>query len=103
MQTLTIVAKIPGLSTACASGVTPPTQFHRDRFTDVILPGQSYLSSVPESVAFCTNDANLAFFSLLSASFGRTAYSPTFDHWESVDDFGRSKIYKSFLATYRSI
>ena len=52
------------------------TSGYRDRFTDVILPGQSYLLSVPESIAFCTNDANLDRFSLLSASVGRTAYSP---------------------------
>ena len=55
------------------------------------------------NVAFCTNDANLTRFSLSSASFGWDAYCPTYDPWEIVDDFGRSKIDKSLLATYRSI
>ena len=46
------------------------TSGYWDRFTDFVLSGQSYLSSVPESIAFCTNDANLAHFSLLSAFSG---------------------------------
>ena len=61
----------------------------RGRFIDVVLPAQSYLSGVPDSVTLRVNDANLARFSLLSASFGRTAFSAGYDPWERVDDFGR--------------
>ena len=76
---------------------------NRHRFTDVVFPVQSYLTGVPGSSALCENDANLANFSLLSASFGRTAFFPTYDPWETVVVFRRSKIYKSLLSTYRSI
>ena len=47
------------------------TSGNQDRFTDVFLPLQSYLSGVPVSVALCGNDANLVSFSLLSAFLGR--------------------------------
>ena len=79
------------------------TSGHQGRFTDVILPGQSYLSNVPGSVHLCVDETNLIRFTQLSASFGQSAFSPTYDPWESVDQFGRSKIYKSLLSTYRTI
>ena len=69
------------------------TSGYCDRFTDVVLPSQSYLSAIPGSVSYCSSDAQLANFSLLTASFGQTAFSPDYDPWESVDQFGRSKIY----------
>ena len=97
----------------CATSVTPTypvvtagsvsTAGHRGRFTDVILPVQSYISSVPGSAAFCCNEANLSKFSLFASSFGRSAFSADYDPWTYVDDFGRSKIYKSLLSTYKSI
>ena len=58
----------------CATSVGPSypavtmgsisTSGYQSRFTDVILPCQSYLSSVSDSVAFCSNDTNC--FSLSS-------------------------------------
>ena len=78
------------------------TSGYQSRFTDVILPCQSYLSSVSDSVAFCSNDANLNSFSLLSTSFGQSAFSPTYDPWTYVDAFGRGKIYKALGSSYRS-
>ena len=74
----------------------------RGCFIDVVLPIQSYLIGVPGSVARCTSESNLANFSLLSASFGQSAFSPNYDTWETVDAFGRMKIYKSLLSSYRS-
>ena len=53
------------------------------------------------SVFFCSNDDNLASFSLLSSSFGRSAFAEKYDPWTYVDTFGRSKIYKSLLASCR--
>ena len=44
------------------------------RFTDVILPGQSYLAVVTNSVAYCCNENGMAKISLLSADFGRSAF-----------------------------
>ena len=95
----------------CATSVSPvfpdvpfgavTTAGRQNRFTDVILPCQSYLANVRDSVAFCSNDENLASFSLLSSSFGRSAFAEEYDPWTYVDTFGRSKIYKSLLASCR--
>ena len=74
----------------------------QNRLVDVVLPAQSYLSGVPDSTAFCTNDSSLAKFSLLSASFSQSASSASYDPWTFVDDFGRNKIYKTLVASYRS-
>ena len=74
----------------------------QSRLVDVVLPAQSYLSGVPDSTAFCTNDSSLAKFSLLSASFSQSASSASYDPWTFVDDFGRNKIYKTLVASYRS-
>ena len=35
------------------------TSGYCDRFTDVVLPSQSYLSAVPGSVSYCSSDAQL--------------------------------------------
>ena len=81
---------------------TANTTSHQNRLTDVVLPVQSYLSGVPDSTAFCTSDSILAKFSLLSASFSQTVSSASYDPWTSVDEFGRNRIYKSLLTSYRS-
>ena len=72
------------------------------RLVDVVLPAQSYLSGVPDSIAFCTSDSSLANFSLLSASFSQSASSASYDPCTFVDEFGRNKIYKTLVASYRS-
>ena len=71
------------------------------RFTDVIPPCQSYFTSVRDSVTFCADDTNLSKFSLLSSSFGNSAFSDDYDPLNFVDTFGRSKIYKTLLSSYR--
>ena len=73
------------------------------RFTDVIRPCQSYMASVSGSSTLCSDDSNLARFSLVSASFGQSAFSPTYDPWTYVDNFGRSKVYKSLLSSHRAV
>ena len=73
----------------------------QSRFTDLILPCQSYMANVIGSVVRSSEDSNLAKFSTLSTSFGRSAFSPDYDPWAYVDTFGRSGIYKSLLSTYR--
>ena len=95
----------------CATSVSPTypdvtfgtvsTARRQSRLTDVILPGQSYMANVRDSVAFCSDGSNLAKFIDLSSSFGRSAFAPDYDPWTYVDIFGRSKIYKSLLASYR--
>ena len=96
----------------CATSLSPSylgvtmgsisTSGHQSRFTDFILPCQSYLSSVPGSIAFYSNENNLNSFSLVSASFGQSAFSPTYDPWAYVDAFGRGKVYKSLVSAHRS-
>ena len=76
---------------------------YQNRFTDVILPSQSYLSAVPGSIAFCSNETNLGSFSLLSASFGQSAFSTEYDPWTYVDVFGWGKMYKSLISSYRAV
>ena len=72
------------------------------RVADVVLPCQSYLSEVPDSVALCCSDVNLDKFSLLSASFGQSGFTPDYNPWTYWDILGRSSIYKSFMSSHRS-
>ena len=71
------------------------------RFTDVVLPGQSYLSGVPDSIPFCSQDSSLSKLTLLASDFGRKAFAPTYDPWDYVDTFGRSKTYNALLSSYK--
>ena len=94
----------------CATSVNPTypdvtfgtvsTAGRQSRLTDVILPCQSYIANVRDSVAFCSDDGNLAEFIDLASSFGRSAFAPDYDPWTYMDIFGCSKIYKSLLASY---
>ena len=79
------------------------TTGYRSGFADLVVPCQSYLSCVPDFISSCCSDANLEKFAVLSASFERSAFSPEFDPWTYVDQFGRSKIYKGLHATYRAV
>ena len=95
----------------CATTVSPTypdvtfgtvsTAGRHSRLTDVILPVQSYMSNVRDAVSFCSGDRNLTRFIDFPSSFERSAFAPDFDPWSYVDTFGRSKIYKSLLASYR--
>ena len=70
------------LSCLCVTTVSPrfptvsvgsiDTSGHREQFSDVILPGESYLSCIPGSVALCGNEADLATF-YLSLRFLRSS------------------------------
>ena len=60
------------------------------------------MANVTGSVVRCSDDSNLAKFSALTASFGRSAFSPDYDPWMYTDTFGRSKIYKSLLASHQN-
>ena len=101
------------LSCLCITAVSPQypsvsvgrfdTSGYCNRFTDVVLHSQSYLSAVLGAVLYCSSDAQLANFSLLIASSGQTAFSPDYDPWDSVDQFGRAKIYKSLVSSYRKV
>ena len=79
------------------------TTGYRGRFTDLILPCQSYLSAVPGSITSCVTDANLDKISRLSASFEQSAFAADYDPWTYVDVFGRSRIYMSLLTSYKLV
>ena len=81
---------------------TISTAGRHNRLTDVILPSQSYVANVRDAVAFCSDNGNLSKFIDFSSSFGRSAFASDYDPWTYVDNFGRSKIYKSLLASYRT-
>ena len=78
------------------------TSDFKGRFTDVALPSQSYMVGVPGSVAHCSSDDSMSKFSLLTSSFGRAAFASDYDPWTFVDTFGRSRIYKSLLSSYKA-
>ena len=78
------------------------TTGYRSRFANLVVPCQSYLSCVPDFIC-CCSDANLETFSVLSASIERSAFSSDYDPWTYMDEFGRSKIYKSLLGSYRAV
>ena len=79
------------------------TTDYRVRFTDLILPCQSYLSSVPDSISGCVTDATLDKFSRLTVSFEQSAFAADYDPWTYVDVFERSKNYKSLLTSYKLV
>ena len=67
-----------------------------DQWGDLLARGR--ISSQAQA---CSNDDNLNIFSLLSSSFERSAFFSDYDPWTHVDTFGRSKIFKSLLASCR--
>ena len=101
------------LSCLCLTSVSPrypavvmgmvDTQGLQSRIADVVLPCQSYLSEVSDSLAPCCTDVSLEKFSLLSSSFGQSGLCSDYDPWTYVDNFGRSSIYKSFMSSHRSV
>ena len=101
------------LSCLCLTSVSPQyppvfmgkidTRGLRSRVADVVLPCQSYLLAVPDSLAVCCTESNLGKFSQLSASFGQSGFAADYDPWSYVDEFGRSALYKALLASHRSV
>ena len=79
------------------------TTGYRSRFADLVVPCQSYFSCGPDFISCCSSDSNLEKFSVLSASFERSAFSSEYDPWTYADEFGRSKIYKSLLSSYKTV
>ena len=101
------------LSCLCITSVSPEyppvslgkidTKGLQSRLADVILPCQSYLSTVPDSLVACCSDSRLEKFFELSSMFGQTAFAADYDPWTFVDSFGRSAIYKTLVTSYRSV
>ena len=101
------------LSCLCVTSISPEyppvslgkldTKGFQSRLADVILPCQSYLSSVPDSLIACCTESRLEKFFQLSSSFGQSAFTADYDPWTYVDNFGRSAIYKTLVSSYHSV
>ena len=101
------------LSCLCVTSISPEyspvslgridTKGFQSRLADVILPCQSYLSSVPDSLIACCTDSRFEKFFQMSSSFGQSAFTADYDPWAYVDVFGRSAIYKTLVSSYRSV
>ena len=68
------------------------TDNYSSKLIDVILPVQSYFSSVPGSVEAVTSESSISEFLELESTFGRGALSDTYDPWLGMDQFGRADI-----------
>ena len=82
---------------------TVNTTEYSGRFTDVVMPCQSYFSCVPDFNPSCITEVNLEKFPHLSASFGQSTFASEYDPWTYVDAFGRSKIYRGLLVSYKAV
>ena len=113
LQTHDHICYLFKLSCLCITSVSPeypPVSFGKidtrglqSRLADVILPCQSYLTSVPDSLLACCTESRLEKFCHLSTSFGQSGFAVDYDPWTFVDGFGRSAIYKTLVASHRSV
>ena len=72
------------------------TDNYASKLIDVILPVQSYYSSVPGSVEAVTSESSTSEFFELESTFGRGALSDTYDSCLGMDQFGRADILSKF-------
>ena len=57
---------------------------------------------VPDSIAHSSSDDSMAKFFLLTADFGQAVFADDYDPWTYVDSFGRTRIYKALLSSYKA-
>ena len=70
------------------------------RLSDVLLPAQSYLATVPNSEHSCVTETALAKFHALESRFD--SGNVPGDPWAHVDSFGQSKFYRILKTAYKS-
>ena len=99
--------KLSCLCLAKSSTSLPTIQFQRVdtayptcRLSSILLPAQSYLSSVPKSVASCVSETSLSKFHELESRFD--SGNVPGDPWAHVDSFGQGKLYKTLLTAFKS-
>ena len=61
-------------------------QSSRCRLGDVLLPAQTYLGVVPNSIAICKSEASLVKYRELESQFN--SINVASDPWSHVDSFG---------------
>ena len=73
----------------------------RSRLFGVIMPAQSYLANVANSVAVCTTKASRGTFKDLEFSFN--SGNVPGDPWSHVDSFGKANLHKTLIAVYKAL
>ena len=86
----------------------PPVKFQgantadpKCRLSDVIVPAQSYLAQVPDSVTECTSEASLVKYHELEDTFSRGIVAG--DPWSNDDSFERSHFQKILSTVFKSL
>ena len=98
LSCLCLTSKMSELPAISFSGVDCSDP--RSRLFDVIMPAQSYLANVANSVALCTTEASLDSFKDLDVQF--SSGNVPGDPWSHVDSFGKAKLHKTLVAVYKS-
>ena len=96
---LCLTSKLPELPAITLSGVD--CNDPRSRVFDVIMPAQSYLANVANSVAVCTTEASLDTFKDLEFRF--SSGNVPGDPWTHVDSFGKANLHKTLISVYKAL
>ena len=99
LSCLCLMSKLPELPSVKFPGVDCSDA--RSQLFDVIMPAQSYLANVADSVAACTTEASLGTFKDLEAIFsgGNIAGDP----WSHDDSFGKSNFHKVLISVHKTL
>ena len=96
LNCLCLTSKLPELPAIKFSGVD--CNDPRSKLFDVIMPAQSYLANVANSVAVCTTEASLGTFKDLEFRF--SSGNVPGDPWSHVDSFGKANLHNTLIAVY---
>ena len=99
LSCLCLTSKLPKLPAIKFSGVD--CNDPRSRLFDVIMPAQSYLANVANSVAVCTTEASLDAFKDLEFRFSSGNVSG--DPWSHADSFGKANLHQTLIAVYKAL
>ena len=99
LSCLCLTSKLPKLPAIKFSGVD--CNDPRSRLFDVIMPAQSYLANVANSVAVCTTEASLGTFKDLEFRF--SSGNVPGDTWSHVDSFGKANLHETLIAVYKAL
>ena len=99
LSCLCLTSKLPELPAIKFSGVD--CNDPRSRLFDVIMPAQSYLANVANSVAVCTTEASLDTFKDLEFRF--SSGNVPGDPWTHVDSFGKANLHKTLISVYKAL
>ena len=99
LSCLCLTSKLPELPAIKFPGVD--CNDPRSRLFDVIMPAQSYLANVANSVAVCTTEASLG--TLKDLEFRFSIGNVPGDPWSHVDSFGKANLHKTLIAVYKAL